>query len=773
MPPPQVAAGDNLGAIRGSHRPTWLQRNGQGGLTQGRWPGRLPQAFALITTRSHLLMAKVLRALSSKRPLRRGEERALALLHHMRSLRQEWESKNSAQSSANNAQQEIKLLEQNLKHLQINGPIYKTTFWKALFKSRSHLLAIGAAATLGIGIAANSNQSTRSAAPVFYILCLSGGIAAIARTNSCVYKHNSIFKQHNQKISSIKEQLGKARNKYEAYALQIKESSADFPSITLGSALLPLCSKSIIGRNLILAPKGLVKPSRLKTIALRDLSGDAERILDITRTIEDIPVLLKPDDESLAKSRHFSHSLHGEERQLKNAVCSYVATLGSIPDEYLTIHAIKPSSKLGRAVADVLSNNECACKDADGTEIVTIVQPESQQIDSQITRFENLQRETESISSAAVSQLDLLNSELKRLCQRYNLARSTSINSLHTNYCRTLNRANWCSKNYYCPRTILSKSYLVALIGLNFDRAHVLDKDELTRCLHKDSFISSRLVGNPHIIDGLMRSHEAIAEIMLSYQLVPDGNGAVTTGNTADYIIDQYNQELSLFRQRLIEALTGSPNGFLGISESARLYYDPVKEVWSSPFLPYIYTNAEIEQYGQVFRTDVDLLIPLWEHLWTEKADFRKSELFRTNESIQRMSEKEGEKIKQIGYQFQADLREVRSNMYVAKADFDAKLQELEEYEEGMRELGLLDSSQLARIQSATSQLEALRRDSFGDASGYEQILMLEPKNQLLRRQSRVHDPFDVIKSPDLLIKSELEKGICRLIRTDEEEAIA
>ena len=381
-----------------------------------------------------------------------------------------------------------------------------------------------------------------------------------------------------------------------------------------------------------------------------------------------------------------------------------------------------------------------------------------------------MQREAEAVSSVALSQLDQINTELKQLCQRYNSARRKSTNTLHSNYYHVLNRANWCSKKFYCPRTILSKTYLQALIGLDLDRAHILDADQLVESLHSDSFISSRISVKPQIVDDLLRSHEAIAEIMNTYQLEPDDSGLVRAGSAADYIVDQYNQELSLFRQRLVEALTGSPNGFLGISESARLYYDPSRELWASPVLPYTYTNAEVEQYGQVLRTDVDLLIPLWEHLWTEKADFRKSELFRTNESIQRMSEKEGEKIKQIGYQFQGDLREVRSNMFLAKADFDSKLQELEEYEEGVKELGLMDENQLARLQSTTSQLEAVSQETSGNASGYEQILMLEPKNQLLRRQSKVHDPIDVIKSADLLIDGGVDNGTRRLVHADEQE---
>ena len=715
-------------------------------------------------------MPKALRALSSKRPLRRGEERTLALLHHLRRLRVNWESKNTAESSATKTQQQIEELEQQLKNLQTESTLEKIDFGKAFTESKSHLIAIGAVASLGIGVASGSDQNSQAAAPLFYMLGIGGGIAALVRANQFAEEKNLQVDQQNKKIGGIRQQLGDARKKYSEYARQIRTNPADLPNVTIGSALIPLESKNILGNNFIIDPTGLIKPSKLKAIALRDLSGDADRILEMTRRLENIPVLLKPDQDSLAESRKTGNTLHGEERELKDAVGSYVNTLASITDEELSVHAIKPGSALGQAVGEALSNNESIAKDIRDGDIAAVLQPVNQQIDSEIKRFEDLQREAEAVSSVALSQLDQINSELKQLCQRYNSARRESTNTLHSNYYQVLSRANWCSKNFYCPRTILSKTYLQALIGLDLDLAHTLVSDQLVERLHSDSFISSRISNKPQIVDDLLRSHEAIAEIMNTYQLEPDDSGLVRAGAAADYIVDQYNQELSLFRQRLVEALTGSPNGFLGISESAHLYYDPSRELWTSPVLPYTYTNAEVEQYGQVLRTDVDLLIPLWEHLWTEKADFRKSELFRTNESIQRMSEKEGEKIKQIGYQFQGDLREVRSNMFLAKADFDSKLQELEEYEEGVKELGLMDENQLARLQSTTSQLEAVSQETSGDASGYEQILMLEPKNQLLRRQSKVHDPIDVIKSPDLLIEGGIDKGIRRLVHADEME---
>lgn len=716
---------------------------------------------------------KVLRPLSSKRPLSRGEERVLAVLHHLRNVRNDWESKVASESSASTVQENIAELEVIQENLQQSGSNEKSTFFEVFSESKSNLIAIAAVASFGIGIVVGSSSNSQSPAPLFYLLGVGGGVASVLRTNKILEETNKKVERRNNEIHAIRQKLGKARKQYSEYSKIARSIPTNLPSVVLGSAYIPLENKNILGNNFVLDPSGLINPSQLKAIALRDLSTDAERILQMTKKLENIPVLLTPNEESLNESKQFNAALHGQERELKEAVSSYVNTLSSIKDEELTLRALKPTTALGQAISEVLKSNECIGKLLDEENIAVIIGSKDEQIDSDIARFEDLHRDAEAVSSVALSQLDQINGELQKLCQRYNLARTTSTNTLHTNYYKVLNRASWCSKKFYCPRTILSKNYLLSLIGLDFDQAHTLEPDQLLQSLHSDSVISNRLSSKSQLVDDLLRSHEAIIEIMYSYQLVSDEAGMVRAGSEAEHIIDQYKQELALFRQRLVEAVTGSPNGFLGISESARLYYDPTRELWSSPVLPYTYTNTEVERFGQVLRTQVDLVIPLWEHLWTEKADFRKSELFRTNESIQRMSEKEGEKIKQIGYQFQADLREVRSNMFLAKADFDAKLQELDEYEEGIKELGLMDESQLSRLQNATSKLEAVSKETSGDAGGYEQILMLEPKNQLMRRQSNVHDPIDVIKSPDLLIEGGVDRGVRRLLYANDAEVSA
>ena len=710
-------------------------------------------------------MSRSLRSIvSRKRPLRRGEERLLGILHHLRELKQTWENKMSAQSALSDIQSEIERIEQEIESLSQSAPEKVLDFSEAFKQSKSIFLAGGAVVSLGLGIALANNQDTKESAPWFYFFGAGAGIAALAKTNGAIKQSRSEFEASSTNLKELKDELTQKRRVYSETSKAFRANNITLPEVTLGTALLPLQSTQVLNKSLLLHTGNLVKPAKLQSVALRDLSNEAESILGMTQELDAIPVLLAPDDVSISESRESNATLHGEERSLKDAVSRYVQTLASISDEEINIPAVRPDSDLGRALQAVIDDNELISKQVDDSSITMEIEGNDATLQQNLQSFEQLHSETENASQTAIPQLEQINTELKQLCDRYRFARTTSTNALHLNYEKVLSRANWSSRSFYCPRTILSKDYLQGLIQLDFDEAHNATADDLVQALQSDSFINSRLSSKPQLLEELLKSHTAVHELISSYQLNPDTRGTIRVGAAAEHIADQFKQELNLFRQRLVEALTGSPNGFLGISESARVYFDPERDLWSSPVLPYTYTTSEVEQYGQVRRTDVDLLIPLWEHLWTEKADFRKSELFRTNEAIQRMSEKEGEKIKQIGYQFQADLREVRSNMLLAKADFDAKLKELSEYEDDIKGLGLMEKQQEEKLKAATQELEATSTDAAeSNAEGYEFILMQEPTNQLLLRQSGVHDPIDVVKSTDLLIEGGADKGVRRL----------
>jgi len=708
---------------------------------------------------------------SSKRPLNRGEERLLGILHHLRDLRETWERKISSEATIKDLQAEIEKIENQIQEIAKNSSDRALTFSEAFQKSKSTFLAAGAAISIVLGISMGARSDTKEAAPLFYIIGAGAGVTALIRTKGSIRKSEETLRTRKTKLDNLNEHLSTNRRKYSEQSKQLRANTINLPKVTFGTALLPLTKTQILDKSFLINESKLIKPAELQTIVLRDLSEESAAILELTRKVDDVPVLLTPTEESISESRSSNYTLHGEERNLKEAMGNYAQTLGSISEESLELSAIRPDSDLGKILDEVIGGDELVGKTTNEEDISIKLQEEETNIDSELARFEQLNRDAEEASQTAIPQLERINTELKKLCNRYRQARTTSTNDLHFNYQTILNRANWTSKNFYCPRTILSKDYLQALIQLDLERAHNSSSEELIAALQSDDYINKRLMSKPQLIDDLIQSHSAVQELINTYELNPNETGIVRAGVAAEHIIDQLKQELSLFRQRLIEALTGSPNGFLGISESARIFFDPERDLWSSPVLPYTYTTAEAEQYGQILRTDVELLIPLWEHLWTEKADFRKSELFRTNESIQRLSEKEGEKIKQLAFQFQDDLREVRSNMLVAKADFDSKIQELSEYEESVLQLGIMDNQQQQRIEAATNELQdASEISQSSNADGFELILLQEPTNQLLRRQSGVHDPIDVIKSPDLVIEGGNDKGIRRLNYVDHRE---
>jgi hypothetical protein len=216
----------------------------------------------------------------------------------------------------------------------------------------------------------------------------------------------------------------------------------------------------------------------------------------------------------------------------------------------------------------------------------------------------------------------------------------------------------------------------------------------------------------------------------------------------------------------LTAALFGTTQPILAFSEESRVYYDPEVEEWKSDLAPHVYNTGQVQRYAQILKVRNDLLFPMWEHLWTEKADFRKSELFRTNESLIRMSEKESEKLIEIGNQFRADMRTIREHVYLLEPDLVAQMGELTEFKEGITGLGLLSERQQALFKNDKLGGLALPEGSLlEEANAHESWLGLEPKNQATRRGTAV-DPIDDARSPAVLISYTGQRAP-RLVLTD------
>jgi len=164
-----------------------------------------------------------------------------------------------------------------------------------------------------------------------------------------------------------------------------------------------------------------------------------------------------------------------------------------------------------------------------------------------------------------------------------------------------------------------------------------------------------------------------------------------------------------------------------------------------------VYDDPKIIDMGRLMKVNVDLLMPMWQQLWTEMDDFRKSEIFRTNEQLQRLSEKESEKLIDIGEQYRADMRPVRENLIRYSTEAKNKIEQLSETVEGLYVTGMIDRSKkdilLERSKNEfKDELGTMKRH----VEAKELLLNLEPQAQV-RRRSMAVDPINFFMTPDKL----------------------
>ena len=205
---------------------------------------------------------------------------------------------------------------------------------------------------------------------------------------------------------------------------------------------------------------------------------------------------------------------------------------------------------------------------------------------------------------------------------------------------------------------------------------------------------------------------------------------------------------LQSFRGALREVLTGSPLEHVELARSARLHLNPANGHWTCAACETTWSDPEITRLGEVDRVKGDLLVPLWNTLWTEKDDFRKSEVFRTNEELTTYTEKEGEKLLMVHESYKADLRGVRERLVSAAAEAEHAEDKLEATLDGLQSLELMSTTRaneiLARLRAtATVSAKAAKRE----AERNETVLGAMPRQQQATRPAAA-DPVNFFFSP-------------------------
>lgn len=529
---------------------------------------------------------------------------------------------------------------------------------------------------------------------------------------------------------------------------ELKQRGNGFPEVKLAAVRFGVQMSNVAGRNVLLDESGVHPLTALKTVDVSALQAGLMHISEHVQGLLQVPPLLSPDSEVEADDP--VNQLFGEESQISELVTEFTQNLGKLRDIELKLPLVSPASslvqRLGAGALDAA---------AEGPSILMsngVTSPE--EIQSFVAKV-NRSREQ---GRRVFDELAEVFKNLESICNLYAQARTASINTIHHSLLEVLQRATWCNRRFYCARTILSPRYVQDLLGIDMPKAYLLSLDDLFGRLRGDAEIARRLEAKRELETELSDAYFAVQDFMGNVSFNAHGQ-RMEEGQRPRHVEDQFRESLRHFTNVLQKVMTGASHPVLNFSAEAILHYDPESDEWSSGISPYVYSTADALRYGSVVKAYSELMIPLWEHLWTEKSDFRKTEMFRTNDSMILMSEKESEKLIDIANQFRDDLRSVRQNVNVLESELKSKCGEIIGFRDEMDQLGLLsDRAKLSISEEKLRQL--MSSESISGISGrYEAQLGMLPRQQAENRGG-VQDPIDLVREPDSLVTLQEQAGV-------------
>jgi hypothetical protein len=551
-----------------------------------------------------------------------------------------------------------------------------------------------------------------------------------------------------RELAKSSDELGGIKQRLIDIDNELHSRDGGFPDVAFARVSFPVQRSNVVGFDVAIDLSATVGKTELSTVDLSKVGSKLHSVSDEAKKLAVVPVLLAPSSDM--QGSQAVERLYGEEDRLRKLVNGFIETLSEIDDFKIRLPLVPARSEVARRLA--MPN------------LPEIVEKGTVRMQADVADITRIGAFVERVNSAkttgekVLAELKATYQVLALACESYSNARLMSVNYLHQQLHDVLNRSSWCSARFYCPRTIQSQAYVEALLQIEFERAHELAFEELMQKLESDPEIAKRAKDRPELVDGLWRAYGALHDLALT-----SGESRTSSetpaGNRTSYHQDQYEELVKQFRISLSRMLTGAMHPVLTFSPEARMCFDPLADEWRSDLVPYVYSTSQIQQYGQVLKVHTDVLFPLWEHLWTEKADFRKSELFRTNEALNRMGEKETEKLIEVGNQFRADMRPIRENVHIIESELKAKGDEIGQFRDAMKDLGVLTERQMRILGD-----DHLKRLTLGDGSVLEKAdqieswLAFEPKSQADRR-GMVHDPVDLVRTPDVLIGYEVEES--------------
>jgi hypothetical protein len=569
-----------------------------------------------------------------------------------------------------------------------------------------------------------------------------------ARRNTLIVKSRSV----SQSLEQTRTTIAAARTRIE----ELEQASMGHFSPAFGRVCLyehPYRLITCLERTVLIDASPMpIAPMVQAT--LPDLSGRQAAFEGVRAALAEArakPVLLSPGGVQAGATG--LDALHGEERTLRGAIEGFVA-LANKDSLQSRLPLVPADAPIAEYIKDKLAKREYT--EVRTSESAQALLPE---IAASLRRLEDIAAANDETDARDAEQtLRDTRSELAGLLGDYRDLREHAIASLHTEYDKVVENAALAYVRHYCPKCNRVPAFLYGRIGLNPETAHELTSQELFGALRRSTEAGERMSKDatlmPQFMDGWLQLKNLRAALDEQSDLVgaledPDSPESQKVKQHFDNTQLQHDLLLHYFRSKLNFLVIGLEQPQLDLSREAVLHIDPLARTWRCNACSTTFEQAEAD-LGRMLRIKDELLMPMWNHLWAEKDDFRKAELFRTNEQLQRLVEKEVAALRDVAEQYRADMRPVRENLLRSASDAGTSLEKLSRLIESMRRIDSISPEAahtiMSGVRSDTPEVGEAKRQ----VEDKETHLMMLPQAVFKVRAPEL-DPTQRFQSPSTL----------------------
>ncbi|MBM4374888.1 MAG: hypothetical protein FJ095_07370 [Deltaproteobacteria bacterium] len=521
----------------------------------------------------------------------------------------------------------------------------------------------------------------------------------------------------------------------------------------LGRAYLPFLPIELAGYTVMVDGTGATAAT---TLSLPDLAANGDTLARVQDTVERAkrtPILLRPTGDGPSAVDH----IHGEERDLGEAIDTFGELLESVPvlsAEVPLVNADTPIMRALRAKAEAKSASGAVIR---GNEEATR------------TNLALVQRYTDNMRGTGKNieqTLRRIRDDLRTTLVRYGSLRAEAVEEAHRAVTEVLGHADYAHVTYYCPRCNRVPQYLFQQLGVDIETAHLANPIELLHALQENEQARQRIVADEGLLGDMSNVYQGIHELDAAITSLkasvhaqsltmaqPDLREVQITETRLRALLSQKNQLILQYQSILRKIVTGNARPVLELSRQARLQLDPDTGEWDCPLCELHVDDQELARMGRLLKIKDELLMPMWNALWAEKDDFRKSELFRTNEQIQRLVEKETGALRDVAEQYRADMRPVRENLMLATTEAVSARDKLESAVMSLRALGVITEERASETMGRLGTQTGGNLDEHKKRAEAKETLLNQEPQATMSRRIMARDPINVLMTPDQLFR--------------------